>query len=141
MANALTPLGRELRKLRLDAGERIYDLAEAIKVTASFISALELGKKQIPDNFLSRVVEHYGLSQAVSEELYRVGELSAKAVKIPLEQRTDASRELAVAFARAFPKIGDEEAKVLISQFKIRNQGDRNDMAKLGSRAAKPRTD
>ena len=42
----LTALGKFLRKLRIDNGEILKDMADKLGVTASFLSAVENGKKQ-----------------------------------------------------------------------------------------------
>ncbi len=116
MFNMPTPLGKELRKLRIDSGERIFDLAEALGVTSSFISALELGKKSVPAGFVDKVAQHYQMDDKSVRRLRKLADVSAKMVPIQLAARTDTARELAFAFARAFPQIGDDQARELIGQ-------------------------
>ena len=43
----LTSLGRFLRKLRIDRGEILKNMAEKLEVTSSFLSAVENGKKRM----------------------------------------------------------------------------------------------
>lgn len=115
MSNALTPLGKELRKLRIDALERIADLARALRCTPSFISAVELGKRSPPEDFLQGIVRHYNLDAAAEARLRNLAALSTTAVRIDLTEGTsERSRELAVAFARAFPTIDSEKAAKLL---------------------------
>ena len=45
----LTGFGKELRKLRIMAGELIRDMADKLEVTASYLSAVETGKRQVPN--------------------------------------------------------------------------------------------
>jgi len=115
--NALTPLGKELRKLRIDALERIADLAKALRCTSSFISAVELGKRSPPEEFLIGIVKHYGLDAAAEQRLRMLAVQSTSAVRIDLSQgENDVSRELAVAFARAFPTLDSEKASELLKR-------------------------
>lgn len=111
----ITPLGVFLRKLRVDRHQRIYDMAQATGRTTSFISAMELGKKAPPDDFVEQVIRNYNLSVDVQREIREAARLSATNLKIGLEGRSKESRELALAFARQFPSIDDEKAKTLLS--------------------------
>ena len=115
MGSSLTQLGKVLRKQRIDADERIADLAEALGVTSSFISAIELGKRSPSEQFLSGVVKHYALSREDEAELRQAAVKSTGSVRIDLDDHNDLSRELAVAFARAFPTIDQAKANELLS--------------------------
>lgn len=42
----ITPIGKFLRKLRIDTGEILKDMAEKLHVSPSFLSAVENGKKK-----------------------------------------------------------------------------------------------
>ena len=41
----ITPFGIATRKFRLDKGLRLLDLAQRLKLSSSFVSAVETGKK------------------------------------------------------------------------------------------------
>ena len=45
----LTDLGRLLRKIRIDHGEILKDMANRFGVTASYLSAVENGKRAVPE--------------------------------------------------------------------------------------------
>ena len=120
MGNALTPLGKELRKLRIDAGERIADLASALGCTSSFVSAVELGKRSPPDSFVSGVIQHYNLDADGKAGIRSLAMKSTASVNIDLAQgKNDLSRELAVAFARAFPTIDTDKAAELLQTLNV----------------------
>lgn len=57
----LTPFGKALRKLRLDLNISLKDMAEKLNVSSSFLSAVETGKKKIPQNFLKKIITSYKL--------------------------------------------------------------------------------
>ena len=50
----LTSIGRFLKKLRIDRGEILKDMAEKLDVTVSFLSAVENGKKHMPSAWNGR---------------------------------------------------------------------------------------
>ena len=45
----ITRFGKELRKIRIDHGEILKDMAEKLQVTPSFLSSVEVGKKKCSD--------------------------------------------------------------------------------------------
>ena len=47
----LTSFGCYLRKLRIDTGYLLKDLASYLCVTSSYLSAVEMGKRRIPDDW------------------------------------------------------------------------------------------
>ena len=49
----ITPIGKFLRKLRIDTGEILKDMAEKLHVSPSFLSAVENGKKKMPSTWNS----------------------------------------------------------------------------------------
>lgn len=55
----ITELGKELRKLRIDLGETLMDMSNRLNVSSAFLSAIETGRKRIPDDFLERLSEKY----------------------------------------------------------------------------------
>ena len=105
----LTPLGRELRKLRIDQSETLGDLAEALKLSVAFLSAIETGRKNVPSDFISRVVEHYKLDRTQYRKLSKLAELSQREVKFSLAKRSDKEREMVALFARNFANLTDVE--------------------------------
>ena len=78
----LTSIGRFLRKLRIDQGEILKDMAEKLNVTVSFLSAVENGKKKMPTAWNKKICD------------------------VALGRR-----ELAVSFARKFTEIDDSQVE------------------------------
>lgn len=110
----LTPLGKMMRKLRIDQGEKLFDIAKALGVTPSFVSAVELGSKSATSELLRKVIAHYRLEQKQADDLLEAARLSKKDLKIELIGKSDKSRELAVAFARQFPTLDEVKIRELL---------------------------
>lgn len=104
----LTDFGRYLRKMRIDCGEIIKDMAEKLNVTASFLSAVETGKKNIPDHWINTLANLYCLNENAKQELLTAAENSVRSVKLDLELYGGERRETAILFAREFESIYDE---------------------------------
>ena len=99
----LTPFGIAVRKLRLDKGMRLLDLAQSMERSAAFISAIETGRKPIPDGYVVRVARAMDLTPPEIRILRRAADQARKEVrvdKMPAEQR-----ELVAAFARRLDDI------------------------------------
>lgn len=106
----LTALGRALRRLRLDRGMLLKDMAEGIDVTPAFLSAVETGRKSPPENFLPRLAEKFGLSRDQISELRRAAEQSVQEVRLRLPKgATEADREAMAVLARTFGDMSDKE--------------------------------
>jgi transcriptional regulator with XRE-family HTH domain len=99
----LTPFGVAVRKLRLDKGMRLLDLAEAIGRTSAFISAVETGRKPIPDAYLLSVARAMKLSASEIRELRRAADRTRK--DVPVGNLPADQRELVAAFARKIDEL------------------------------------
>jgi len=65
----LTPLGKALRKMRIEYSERLLDMAEKLEVSTSFLAAVEMGRKPPPNGFGGRVVVRYQLDDLKAHAL------------------------------------------------------------------------
>ncbi len=105
----LTAFGKFCRKLRIDHGELLKEMAGKLGVTSAFLSAVELGKRNVPLNWVQLLEEGYALNDKSKEELKLAIKQSAKSVKIDLENVPENNRNLALAFAREFKTLNTEE--------------------------------
>ena len=55
MKEKVTAVGRFLRKLRIDYCEVLYDMAQKLGCSSAFISAIELGKRPIPTEYVTKI--------------------------------------------------------------------------------------
>lgn len=67
--HATTALGKSLRKLRVDHDERMGDMAGKLGVSASYLSAVEHGRKNPPLGLADDVVDLYGLGAEKAQEI------------------------------------------------------------------------
>ena len=102
----ITPFGIAIRKLRLDKGLRLLDLAQQLELSSSFISAIETGKKPIPAGYVASVIQALGLTKSEERKLQRAADRSKTAVDVDGLQETQ--RELVAAFARKLDDLPPE---------------------------------
>lgn len=94
---AITEFGKAVRKARIDADVTLASMAEELGTTPSFLSAMEMGRKKIPDSWVS-VIESYFAKSGVSVRLRELADVANKSVN--LEGLDPAQQMLIAGFAR-----------------------------------------
>ena len=106
----ITEFGKALRKLRIDRGEILKTMAEKLTMTSSYLSAIECGKRNIPDDLIQRLSSIYDLSEKEQQDLAEARDKSIKSIEIELSTNNAYKRDLALQFARKFDDMDDELA-------------------------------
>ena len=119
----LTSIGRFLRKLRIDHGEILKDMADALGVSSAFLSAVENGKKKMPEGWIEKLKSIYSFTAEQAEELQAAVIDTNDAVELNLQNATPGNRALAISFAREFDSLDDETSKKIFEILK-RRKGD-----------------
>lgn len=109
----LTSLGKFLKKLRVDRNEVLKDMAGNLGVTASFLSAVENGKKRMPSDWNGRLCAIYGLDADLRKLLTAAIAETESGIDLNFEDINQANRELAVFFARRFASLSGEQVKAI----------------------------
>lgn len=114
----LTSIGRFLRKLRIDNGEILRDMAEALGVSSAFLSAVENGKKKMPETWIQKLATIYSFTTKQVEELQAAVIDTNNAVELNLQNATSVNRALAISFAREFDSLDEETSRKIIEILK-----------------------
>lgn len=109
----LTNFGKELRKIRVENDETLKDMGDRIGVSASFLSAVENGKKNVGEKFIRKIAETYRIPYEKQLELI---ELARGYEKIDLRTASEKKRALAKLFCENFEYITDDMADDIISK-------------------------
>ena len=109
----LTGVGRFLRKLRIDEGEILKDMADKLEVTVSFLSAVENGKKRMPSSWNNRICELYNLSDKQKDEFTTAIAETENSIEMDFSGQSIENRELAVSFARKFSLFSDGQVEAI----------------------------
>jgi transcriptional regulator with XRE-family HTH domain len=111
----VTKFGQFIRKLRINKGVNLKEMAESLGVTSSHLSALELGKKNIPISMLDSVTQYFGLSNEEAASLKDTIEESQAMIKIDLKKSSAKDRELASCFARTYQNLDPAKRQKLMA--------------------------
>ena len=118
----VTAFGNILRKMRIDCSEVLGVMAQRLKVSPAYLSSIENGGREIPDDFITKIVTEYGLSEEQKNELEEAKAKVKGAVNVDFtDQKTEADYvETAVMFAKDFSRLSAEqvsELKELLKRF------------------------
>lgn len=115
MTNKVTSLGKFLRRMRVDFEQPMKDMADKLGYSVSFLSAIELGKKSIPDpvSFVDKIAAEYHLSESQKAELEEVAAGACDTVPLIVNESTG---QYAIGFARMARSAKNlEELKEMIN--------------------------
>jgi len=111
----MTPFGLFMRKLRLESGLLLKDMAESMGVSSAYLSALEHGKKGAPNaDFVSLLEAKLKLNAAQRDELRRAVRDSATNLAIP-PKATPLGFQAAHAFARKLPNLSEQQLRAVMN--------------------------
>ncbi len=114
----LTEFGKLIRKYRIDNNLILKDMADALDLPSSYLSAMEMGRKVVSNDFLEKLFATYYFSQEEQQSLIEAARLSANSVKINLENVNLSRRNMALSFARKFDSLDEETVKKILEYLK-----------------------
>jgi transcriptional regulator with XRE-family HTH domain len=106
----LTDFGKFCRKIRIDHGELLKDMADKLAISAAYLSAVEAGRRNIPSEWPEKIKNLYSLDTEQYTSLTKAVEHSTTQLKMNLSEFSHNDRDLFMSFAKAFKSL-DEEAK------------------------------
>ncbi len=109
-----TALGDFLRKLRLENGELLKSMAVKLDVSSAFLSAVENGKKKMPESWYSKLEVLYNLNDNQMSELKEAVMASSDVIELNIHNSSSDGRLLAISFARKFDSLDDKTSKAII---------------------------
>lgn len=106
----MTPFGAKLRALRAERGATLTDMANALGVSPSYLSALERGKRSKPSwAFVQAAIQYFNIIWDEAEELQRLADISAPRPTLDASAMTPRATELANRLATQLRKLNDAE--------------------------------
>ncbi len=121
---AYTKFGELVRIIRIRHHEVMGDMAKKLGLKLPFLSAIESGKKNVPAELITKIVECYHLSTEEEQELIEAAEESRTQYKISTIGAGISQRKAALQFARSFEKMDDETALRVLELLSSKEDGD-----------------
>ena len=101
----ITKFGKFCRKLRIDRGELLYDMASKLDVSTSFLSKVENGKKKPPVEWEQIIISKYGISGKELEDFQEAFFYAVNNDSIDISSMGISDKELMLSFARKFDSL------------------------------------
>lgn len=114
----VSSLGKFLRGLRIENQELLKDMAKKLGVSSAFLSAVENGKKKLPDSWYEKLSQLYLLTEEQLTKLKQAVIESSSIVELDVAHSTCYQKKLAVSFAREFNSIDEDLCKKLLKLLK-----------------------
>lgn len=111
----MNQLGIMLRKIRIERGELLYDMARNLNVTPAFLSSVENGKRSAPASWIRILTEKYDLTSQQQDDLSQAVGDTVKQVRLDIANASPNKRNCALTFARRFDDFSDEELQQILS--------------------------
>ncbi|MFC5386621.1 helix-turn-helix domain-containing protein [Aquamicrobium segne] len=111
----MTPLGEKIRQLRRERGVSQKDMAEAIGVSPAYLSALEHGRRGVPNwSLIQKIIGYFNIIWDEAEEFQQIAEASHPTVRVDTAGLSPAATELANLLARTIGRLDEAEIQTLI---------------------------
>lgn len=107
MSMKLTPFGQYTRKLRVDRGEYMKDMAAHLGVTPSFLSAVESGKRNPPLDWADTLGHAYNLPDADIKEIHTLLNQSRSYERVDVAHLSAEDRLIIERLAVSLPTLDD----------------------------------
>jgi|GEM_PF-2970953 len=104
---------RKLRQVRLNARIRLQEVADAVGKSASYVSAIEQGRKAIPSEDYIRAICSLAGQPEIAAEILEARYVETGAAPLSLEDNGQ-KKELALALARRWESISPEQVRYFL---------------------------
>ena len=96
----LTEFGKVMRIIRINTGDSMRDMAAKIGMSATYLSAIETGKRNIPSNMEELWFTHYNFSEKDKKRIKDAIAESASQVKIDLTEMAEKQKKIIYSVAK-----------------------------------------
>lgn len=116
----MTPFGRRVRDLRAQKGVTLTEMARAVSVSPTYLSALENGRRGKPTwALVQRIIAYFNVIWDEAEDLQRLAELSHPRIMVDTSGLSPEATELANLMAREIAHLPPEAVAELLGRLKI----------------------
>lgn len=104
----ISEFGRCIRKIRDKNNDSLRQMAIKLNISAAFLSAMEVGRKQVPIEYASKIKKIYNLSDEEENKIIDSIYETNQRVPIELENMNEAQKDISLMFARKIKTADDE---------------------------------
>ena len=113
----MTPFGERMRELRRERGVTQKEMAQALGVTPAYLSALEHGRRGVPNwAMLQKIVGYFHIIWDDAEDMQRLAEASHPRVVIDTTKLSAGATLVANRLAARIDRLSEEELEELLAR-------------------------
>ena len=112
----VTRFGKFCRKLRIDNGELLIDMANKLGVSSAFLSKVENGYKKPPEKWEDTLRSLYKLDENQNTELQEAIFEARNLDSIDISTYTEDEKTLMLSFARKFKDLDHNKLKLFLNE-------------------------
>ncbi len=98
----------------MKANISLRKMANDLGISPAFLSAVENGKKKMPDSWFALVPDTYDLSDSEVNEFKDIAYESFDTVELNIAKASENNKKLAIRFARRFDDIDEKTSEELL---------------------------
>ena len=98
---SLNEIGNFLTSFRNEIGESLRTMAAKLDISATYLSAIENNKRNIPADFLDKFMEVYKVDEDTKKKLEKAILLSSSNLKVDVTNASVAKKELLYSIANS----------------------------------------
>ena len=122
----MTPFGERMRRMRAQKGVTQKEMAEALGVSAAYLSALEHGRRGMPSwPLIQKIVGYFNVIWDDAEELERLAALSHPRVTVDTAGLSAAATLLANRLAERIGRLAESDVEELLARLDAMDRRDR----------------
>jgi transcriptional regulator with XRE-family HTH domain len=115
----MTPFGEKLRLLRRERGISQRDMAASIGVSPAYLSALEHGRRGVPNwAMVQKIIGFFNIIWDDAEELQRLAARSDPRIVIDTAGLSPRATELSNLLAETISSLSEKEIEALIGRLR-----------------------
>lgn len=123
--NNITEYGKFIRKIRKDRGDTLVGMSTKMGgISIAFLSAMEVGKKQVPIEYADKISEIYNLTEEENLELTNAIGSSNANMNLDFTKMPEDRAQASVLFARKINKLSQKSLEELRKLLTDEENGD-----------------
>jgi len=117
----MTPFGEKVRAHRAAKGMTLKDMAQRLRVSSAYLSALEHGNRGLPGpGLIMQICEHLELIWDEAEELKRLAAISHPRIVVDTAGLTPKATELANTLAQCISDLDEDTVEWILHEIQGR---------------------
>lgn len=113
-----TKFGKQLRIIRIENDENIYEMAKRLGISTSYLSSIETGDRTIPFDLVEKISAEYKLGSDQIAALKDAEAESSTKISVDLSKVSTEQKKLIFALSRKLDNLSDEECLDIYERIK-----------------------